>query len=219
MNVRIFHPRRSGGHAVIFWLLRSAESYAFYNSLPLSSATPKLPREKTPGVPAHLFWSHEDPNRSDSLPRCVASHRVQWLPRPDHDVFIVRDFYNYAASKLRSGERRGESFSASWRDCDTRVWTEFAEMFCEKPGQFVVFNKWLCDKAYRDEVAERYGMAGAPYDTEIPDYGGGSSFTGMRQPADRDALLTRFRGMEREVVRLCSERAKALNEQIFGWSL
>lgn len=219
MNFRIFHPRRSGGHAVIFWLLNSSGSYAFYNSLPLVSSTPKLPREKTPGVAGNLFWSHEDPNRDKPLASCISSFGVSWMPRPDHDVFILRDFYNYAASKMRAGEKRGEKFSASWRECDSKAWLDFAKQYAKRPKQFIVYNQWLCDKDYRSEVASRYGFKAAPYDAGVSEYGGGSSFSGTKEPANSEALLKRYVGMEESILPLCSPEMAAINKSIFGWSL
>lgn len=220
MNIRVLHPRRSGGHAVIFWLMRSAGGCAFYNSLPLVSRTPKLPRERTGSTAKHLLWSHEDPNRNCPLRQCVSRHDISWLPKPDADIFIVRDFYNYAASKIRTSEKRKSAASSGWRPQDSQVWREFAEMAVASPERCILFNEWLCDETYRTKICTRYdGFVAAPYTNEVPDYGGGSSFTGVAQKASQDDLLRRYVGMEEQVQRACTPDIADLNERLFGWRL
>jgi hypothetical protein len=218
MNFRIFHPRRSGGHAIIFWLLDSSLSYSFYNSIALGSRTPKLPRHRTAGKAANVFWSHEDPNRLMTLAKSIQFRKVSWLPRPDEDVFILRDFYNNAASKIRM-QGKSPSASSAWRDGDSVAWTEFAELYFKNPEKFILFNKWLDDDAYRSSVAARYGFAAAEYKPDVSDYGGGSSFTGVKKQLCKSALVERYVGMEKSILPFCNSRIHELNEEIFGWRI
>lgn len=219
MNVRIMHPRRCGGHAVIFWLMRSSGSYAFFNSLPLKSKTPKPPRETSSDLPENFFWSHEDPNRGTPLSIAASSHLVEWLPSPDKTVFILRDFYNYAASKIKTAQKRDTSFSSAWRAGDRKVWIEFAMLAMKQPEKFILFNRWLTEEDYRKEVAGRFGWEAAEYRQEISEYGGGSSFTGVKPIEDTSVLLNRYSEMLDEVTEVANDRVHCLNEQLFGWRI
>lgn len=229
MNARFFHIRRAGGHAVIDWFFRSVHGpYWFHNSLPLRARQPRsfwLRGNSLTEDPQHVFWSIEDPNRgrrspADATPfaTCIENHFITWLPAPDHTIVIMRDFANNMASRMKAEEKPGAK-KRFWRDGDHLVWLDMARWCVNNLDRTILFNRWMVDEPYRQEVAARYGLTAAPYESATQKYGGGSSFSGSVTPADPRALNNRYLSYTEQITPLLTDEIIHLNRTLFNMEL
>ncbi|MBT8335368.1 MAG: hypothetical protein KJO11_02115 [Gemmatimonadetes bacterium] len=112
-----------------------------------------------------------------------AEHRETYLGRSRHrvDLAILRDPFNFFASRLKILEKL-----SGFQDLDRLVanWTDVARRALD-PGEsdpFVVrFNSWRTDESYRRELCIRiHGEFSDRTLDQVADFGGGSSFEGLR---------------------------------------
>ena len=109
------------------------------------------------------------------------------------NIFILRDAFNYFASRLRHRE------IGSWPTKPAvHLWKSYAkEALNDSSGRvFVNFNKWFLDQEYRKELCDKIGVEfNDDGINQVPKNGGGSSF-GKVDAYDDDRktkLLTRWK--------------------------
>jgi hypothetical protein len=111
-------------------------------------------------------------------------------------VLILRDPLNNLASRLEGAKTRPDVFRT-----DEAFINLLAAYCAEFLGQTkwlgdavrINFNRFVLDRVYRDELAQQMGLPNRDVVSEIPAYGGGSSFTGIQGPATPQLLMERFR--------------------------
>ena len=115
-----------------------------------------------------LFRSHYDEKR--------------WIHHPAdviQTVLVIRDIFNWAASRLKGHER-----GMSPGHCNIENYMTFIDEalniteLIEPPPALILFNKWVTFSTYRISCGRKLGLKGdydLPYQ-KIPHAGGGSSF-------------------------------------------
>ncbi len=111
------------------------------------------------------------------------------------NVLVLRDPLNNLASRLAAAVAKPKPFRV---DGD---YLDLVESYCAEflghtahlePKVLVSYNRFLSDRAYRDEVAAALGLENVDVVTEVSDYGGGSSFTAGELSTEAD-LMSRHR--------------------------
>ena len=147
-----------------------------------------------------------------------------------YHVILIRDPYNYFASRIqseRNGDMRNDDRFSDPVGKHVLIywWKRYAEWFLRFCGSFAPFevgisyNRWLVDEDYRREICEQLGLKfdDSGFDT-ITGWGGGSSFTG-RKYGDPSDFLSRWQEFEnhavfREIV--ADSEITELSGRIFG---
>lgn len=257
LEIQMFGLRRSGNHAVIAWL---AQQYSgpivFLNNarpfqdpfktylmgrVPNAIPTRKLNDEETEDLRLRrkqlLLISYEDVGlqripKKDLVPDrdlCVGSSaRLRRL-------LLLRDFYNWIASRIRLIENRGADQERILENAEhqVRLWLIYAREFVGETNYFGVsgsvsvnFSAWTDDEQYRSGVLSALGIPVVNNSRSVvPRAGGGSSFDGTLfsgKGEDMD-LLSRWKHFQSEkyrpVLHLLEKRREevdAYNRRIFG---
>jgi hypothetical protein len=111
-------------------------------------------------------------------------------------VLLLRDPLNNIASRLEGARTRPEVFrtDAAFVDLLTAYCEEFLGRTEELTGKTTVsYDRFVVDRAYRDSIASRLELPNVDAVTEVPAFGGGSSFSGGAERASAATLTTRFR--------------------------
>jgi hypothetical protein len=113
-----------------------------------------------------------------------------------HEVIVLRDPYNWLASRYRGEFPIDETVIESWCSQCREALRETEQL---ANPLIVNYDRWFTDPGYRQQLSEREGLPGEePGVGEITNFGGGSSFTGLefRDQAKRMDVLHRWKHFE-----------------------
>ena len=212
----ILSTKRSGHHAVIRWLYEGlGTSTVFYNNI--NGRYAKSGEQTLFGRDGHHHThaekrspsSKSDPgyhiamNFEGKLPQTVAGilGTLNTASGPAHfeQYIILRDPLNTLASCARH-------FSPHTRVKNRIKFYEQAlalqDLIAEaqtprhlKPDRLIAYNRWLCEDAYRRQLADTLSMVRTPeLPATVTHHGGGSSFS-RNTLNDPQALLSRWQAM------------------------
>lgn len=111
------------------------------------------------------------------------------------NVLVLRDPLNNLASRLEAAESRPAMFRVDepYIDLFESYCSEYLGHSSNLANKTVVsFNRFVEDRSYRDAVAAELGLANLDVISEVSEYGGGSSFSGLGGPGSTASLMTRF---------------------------
>lgn len=198
--IQIIGMMRSGNHAVINWLSSLFDTCEHRNNLEHDFfRNAERLQHVISSENDCVICSFEDYEplyaKSHSFIKSVAdidaSHFFGAVRT--HRFFVLRDIYNCLASRMRSHVVKSEK-SAEDVDIFVRNWLEMADYYMERPDQFILYNEWRRDQAYRQRICAAIGGAYSERTLhDIPAYGGGSSFDSAPLPPLRDVLGRTFR--------------------------
>jgi len=195
----VFAMQRSGHHAVINWLqgcyAQAGQDSVHVNdvyhghveSITVSDPTPQEVLAQGLGA-AVLLINYEDIALSQKNSSVV--YRTLQSSQTDSsvsDIVIIRDWYNMAASRLKSIElamcRREplQLHRLGWAAL-AEAWKSHARaaLQADLSLHFVQYNQWLTDPAYRVRKAQDFGLANSDSSLlTVPKFGNGSSFDGL----------------------------------------
>jgi len=257
LEIQAFGLRRSGNHAVLAWIAQQYKSPIIFlnNARPFSDPFATYLMGRIPNAIPHrkldadeaeqlrsqqkelLLISYEDvPIRKLSKQEILPQKHL-WLGESGRRrrLLLVRDFYNWIASRIRLLQNKGmltdDIFSRV--DFQIRLWIMYAREFVGETQHLqsvetvsVRFDRWSDDEAYRLEILERLGIAVLNNTRSIvPKAGGGSSFDGTRFSGSAESmdLQNRWKSLEtpeyRPLLQQIAERRAEIDEynrQIFG---
>ncbi len=219
LEIQVFGLRRSGNHGLIAWMAQQYPAPVVFlnnarpftdpftnhmlgkvpNAVPVRRLSPqqiqKLRRRRKP----LLIVSYEDlrlPKLSRGTP--IADHdSTVGTSRSVRRALLLRDFYNWLASRVRLFESRAESDEAVVHRTAShmRLWIQYAGEFVGETSELgpnvvkVQFNAWAHDAGYRARIAEQLTI---PLSNNtratVPKTGGGSSFDGMAYSGEADSM-------------------------------
>lgn len=243
-EIRVIGMSRSGSHAIINWILRQWPGRCCYlncaepGTNPFVSARP-LDGETCWRANYDLDYEAELAgrlSRKDLLIYNFEDTFVGPLGRADveqrHDadvgrsarridVLVLRDPFNLFASRIKSG------YGSVSHAVAFRIWKQHAAEFLRRrhlklnPVVPISFNRWACDRAYREQIAAALGMPFTDDGFEtVPSVARGSSFDGVRfdGAASRMRIESRWRHFadDERYVRLFDARTIELSNEIFG---
>jgi hypothetical protein len=208
LEIQFFGLRRSGNHGVIAWIAQQYDApIAFLNDVspfddPFTTfALGKIPnavpeRKLAPDATEQfraayknlLLISYEDLKLQELDGADILPERRRWLgeSRQMRGVLLLRDFYNWFASRIRLIEKRSDNnanlVKRSQRLID--AWLSYAREFTGETAYLgtdglerVSYNRWLSDDRYGASLLERLGIPMSNISrTIVPQTGGGSSF-------------------------------------------
>jgi hypothetical protein len=131
--------------------------------------------------------------------------RLELAPRATVEsaarVLVLRDPLNNLASRLEGAKTRPEVFrvDAPYVDLLDAYCAEFLGHTCELPNKTVVaFDRFVGDREYRDTIASALGVSNLDAVSDVPRFGGGSSFdpgadSAVAARPSPGELATRFR--------------------------
>src|SRR5262249_30636325 len=101
------------------------------------------------------------------------------VPRDIPKIAILRDYYNTQASIIRFSQKHG--WARNLYRLHKTLWPHFAGPYLERPDDFIVYNRWVEDRAYCRSIENRYGWNSVPRGMTLPasGIGFGSSFDGL----------------------------------------
>lgn len=256
LEIQLFGLRRSGNHGVIAWIAQQYERpIVFLNNVrPFQDpfATFMLG-----GVPNAVPRQRIRPEAVEALRRrrkklLLVSYEDLWLPRLGradiipggeelvgssrqvHRVLLLRDFYNWFASRIRLLEIRGDGAEVSMPVVERQVqlWLTYAREFMGETKYLgdqsagISFNRWFDEENYRASILTQLGIPmreNSP--AVVPRTGGGSSFDGTLFSGDAGSmdLLSRWRYLSterfasyRRLLEAKRDGIDAYNHEIFG---
>jgi hypothetical protein len=243
IEYRLFFQRRSGGHAVAEWIAYHFGGCQITGVL-LNSLRPNVKwrrptkywhveEEKVEALKQQesgriikdhgfVITTFEDPLRySDKL---YTSKIFGVKSKKIYIIVVKRDIYNNVASRLKHDERRKKRTTAGWYDECIEHWRRLVS---QKNIIHFNYNFWLTRKAYRISMGEKLNLPNnqGRIIKKVENFGGGSSFTGVRKQADTEELLNRWKTYTEELYSnnfqrlLDNEEIRETNQEVFGWSL
>jgi len=244
IEYRLFFQRRSGGHAIVEWiashfnkqgvLVNSLRPKVKWNLQPTKYWNVKNEKElkiKEKGMlrNAHKFviTTFEDPLRYfNTLYKGGIDGINSDIIIP---IIIHRDAYNHFISRLQFDHRRKKSAPPGWyKGCidhwKIMITNENFKNLCVKLN----YNDWFREKTHRMKIAEELKLPNndGRLDLTIHSYGGGSSFTGVREKANYEKITTRWKeyipehGITPKFRRVLNDKKlRKIHLSEFGWAL
>ena len=211
LEIRAYGLMRSGNHAIIEWVQNQHldEITCFLNNVKHGNHDPytNYKRRILTGIDEQidiedlrrmrkqlLIYSYEDRDELESngktflesvFQQDFEENRQSYLGASKYqlDMLIIRDPFNYLASRLKLLQVRGPLDGVSNPELIMKNWKLMAKEAIKlnqspQPGKLVVnFNRWVNELAYRQHLSKI--LMGKFNDTsmkKISDFGGGSSF-------------------------------------------
>jgi hypothetical protein len=203
----IHHMKRSGGHAVVNWLMENASGAAFVNNeIPIedilqgrrSMSDGSLSYESWLQNKRHLPRFSETVNASSTLIVSLEDHELRVKPFNHLDtqtIIILRQPENLFASRIKKAAvtslKAYDLTDPQFLNRAIRIWKEHARAALginehSMPIKTILYDAWLTGKAYRATLARDFDFS-APSDPirRVASAGGGSSFGQTEaQPGD-----------------------------------
>ena len=229
-KVRVFNItgiRRSGNHAIIEWILHHYSGFSVhYNDIKnLSSPLDAyyiLYKWKL-GNPAITF-SFEDISIKDFLNNAGLFLNAE----RKFNILIMRDPYNLFASRYNWQTEQGHRFRTSlkYRRKIIALWKNHAERYLTWSDESslnipINYNRWCLDMDYQKTLLKSLDVPITKVNQiyQIPNFGYGSSFTGIDPIYDKSLFQQRFhkfRDKENFMEIFEDDELVALSDRIFG---
>ena len=127
---------------------------------------------------------------------CALQHASRTPRHPDvATVLVLRDPLNTLASRLEAAKTRPGQFRTDepFVDVLESYCAEFLGHTHHLANKTVIsYNRFVEDRPYRDALATELGLTNLDAVSEVSEYGGGSSFSGLGRPSPTSSLMTRF---------------------------
>lgn len=240
----VYAMQRSGHHAVMAWLQDCYEQAGlstghlndvYHGHVPgLEVTDPGVQDILEASSSQHVtFVNYEDLGYRQ---RNEAPSYREVQARPDvisQDVIVLRDWYNMAASRLRSIDQAKRSgvglqlHDLPWRQV-TQAWEDHASHALTGVPTTLYYNQWFADRQYRCAAAAQFGLLNSDRSIDnVPVFGRGSSFDGMTYMTSgrKMSVLERWSqlslGSHQLLIEISESSAAltGLNHQIFGFGL
>ena len=236
-QINVWAMRRSGIHAITSWL-RTMANPLRGSVLANDQVWPwqflKDPVFDPPRLyDANNVGMHMMTWEDQTVDQLTKWRLLRWAPeaRFNVDVVLVRDPFNWAASRLEAMKCGGhwaqvvkldEDIMARWWE-----WASMVEYLMDNPRHGVVpivFNEWFTNSRYREERA-RWIVPGLQYRDggvhRVSHHGGGSSFNGTEYDGNTKAMkvLDRWQRFRNNTTwkRLCGqEEVRRIAHRLFG---
>lgn len=205
--------KRSGNHVVAQWLC-SLSGSCFVNNIIhveglLQDGIPLLP---PPQSRSAFLRHHRKKHRCTHLFRHLASlediavDHEPFTGRRSRSILVIRNPFNMFASRLRKGLTTGHrAYPQEWGpqfSYQVSLWKDYARATLDPQRRdiraTIVFDHFLHSETHQQEVCSRLHLPHrAPDLSRIPEFGGGSSFSGT--PDETPAEFSRsvsFRMMD-----------------------
>lgn len=251
IEYRLFFQRRSGGHAIVEWIASHFnQSGALINSLrpkvkwnlqptkywnveyPIGlMGTEKALKKYEKGCLRlkHKFvtTTFEDPLRYfTTLYKGKIYGVCSDITIP---IIVHRDAYNHFVSRLQFDKRRKKPAPPGWYEKCIPHWKQMISNEAFKNLCVTInYNDWFRDKTYRAKIAKKLMLPNndGRLNLKIHSYGGGSSFTGVREEASYEKITTRWKeyikanGLTPKFKRVLNDiKLRKFHLSKFGWAL
>ena len=250
-EIRIIAQKRSGQHAIIFWIISQvkgpvcyinnlfsvekykkkeilkkishgykygSEKWYFYNM-----NADQVKKENLFSIKnKELFISNVEEQKIKNIIKRIENLSIYTKGNSEEifNVLILRDPYNLLASKLKRRRRIRYNSILNW----INYAKEYLDItsYLGKNKIIINYNKWVVNKEYRKKILLQLGLDSENIDfTNIPTFGGGSSFSGTKYDgkADRMDVFKRWESFKNNKQYLSMVKYKSLqmlSEVIFG---
>ena len=220
--VYVFGLKRSGLHAVSFWLLGHRHNNALINNRPAKKPGEGSPMSRTiqtsplpilvhPGKRVESYQGGSEvytklPAKVDLLIVIFQSQHLWHIKKHESliegveasnikRVLLLRDPFNWAASYMEKSQHPDDTLIFPDQ------WQEYADEYTGKTNYFpdairINYNRWFIDKSYRQQLSEQLGFNFTDRGLEVvTSHGGGSSFDhkGFHQNAQEMKVMERWK--------------------------
>ena len=208
-EIRVAGMQRSGNHAIINWIMRLCSGkICFLNNVdPLKNPyltykdknlknidEDEFEKDKEKSGRAikkdYLIYSYEEHPLQDSFNREFEKNHDKFLGKSSKrfDVLIIRDPYNFFASRIKLEEfgilnSRIHLIDEKSKKVVANLWKDYAKEYLGKTNYLknnkivISYNKWNSDKNYRKLLAKKFKLKFKDLkDEHMSKYGPGSSF-------------------------------------------
>ena len=230
----IHHMKRSGGHAVINWLVENTPRAKFINNeipiQPILAGYQSVPDDPLP----YANWITRK-RRSSELTDEIEEASTIFVSLEDHElrvrpfdlptakiILILRRPENLFASRIRKASyTRLLAYNLDDRELlarAVRVWKEHARVALSsvdrgEPLAVIFYDAWLTSSGYRGRLARHFGLVVLRNPSErVAAEGGGSSFGQVDvNPVDLVRRAGFLNAVEKEVLRPSHQIPKSKN--------
>lgn len=234
---------RAGGHAILNWITShfSTDIVVFNNldpdtsllghrSMPwrygLSSINPQIAStgkrwewvyEQLAQLPTRhiktMVYSYED--------RPLATECAEIIS-PQQKCVVIRDCYNWLASRLKAFGGLYPQHAKYKCEDPIKLWKQHAITAINRQSEImpVLYNKWFASQQYREELETKLNMVNTDKAIQtILNYGGGSSFDGMKFNQNAQQMKVGDRWKEfignEEYIELLDDEMCDISDQMF----
>jgi hypothetical protein len=185
VNFEIHSIRRSGQHAIIFWIINNLggfnqklDTFIYWN-------------DKTKVYYYNDCGDHKYPY-VDSYNYLIRNYEDCWFYNQNKPIIIIRDFINLLASRIKKN-----TFNNLDIDSLITLWKCHAKMILKKKAIGIIYNRWLIDQKYRNKISKKIGIPNFFDQIDyIPEVGQGSSFSSLEPETDKLNYLKRYKMVE-----------------------
>ena len=188
----IYSMQRSGHHAIIFWLIENMGGY-----------TKKIDNCSYWNDEKELYYyndcNHVPFQKKKKFNICLRSYEdILDLPNESANnsvkIIILRDFVNMIISRYKKfGTQLGfNNYYLQNLESIIGMWKAQAKDIINQRAIGILYNKWVIDKEYRDDISKKLGFENLDKTDYVPTMGDGSSFCGMRLEMNKDSYNQRF---------------------------
>ena len=175
--------QRSGNHGVMNWISGLFDQVHHFNNQRHDVLTDPDFIAALEALDGVALVSFEDTlgksdGAADALIDSVVIAQDSALLADALRVHVFRSPYNLWASRLAGHRKGGLSSSPRWEDFRAN-WLGFARAYHQEPEAFILYDRWVADQSYRQEIAARLGGVFSDAGlAQVTGQGGGSSFEG-----------------------------------------
>lgn len=195
----IYSMQRTGHHAVLFWLInncggynKNIKTYMYWDDIKKLYYYNDCNHMKYNIVTDYnyLFMSYED-----------TYNQIIHKSKEDNKIIIIlRDFVNMIASRYKKfGDKLGFNryYLQNINDI-IQLWKKQANEIINNDNIIpILYNKWLFDKKYRDEICQQLMIENINDKIDhVPEMGQGSSFCGIKIEEDKNSYIKRYENIK-----------------------
>jgi hypothetical protein len=192
-RVNFYGLRRSGHHAIIFWLINN-----------LGGCEETLYSKEYFNKKENLYYINDITTHEAILPTdynwLITNVEDKLFNRSENGFVIVRDFYNLLCSRYKHyneniGFDRSQYISNIYYLI--MVWKQNVKTHLTHKQKVISYNEWLTSKEYRNEVSSRFSILNTIDNIDyVPIMGGGSSFIGIQKEQDVQRYFERYKQVD-----------------------
>lgn len=106
------------------------------------------------GSDQNILLSHEDFNLN-LRKNCLYNDTTS---KKDYNIFIIRDCYNCAASRINNSMMNGTGMQNHFLHLIEQYYKHFLALQETNNTFYILYNKWFSDKLYRESIVRRFGL-------------------------------------------------------------
>lgn len=192
--------RRSGNHAIIFWMLQNLSNLDNFKVKQYVDESSYINHCEIISTDEFLYFNNVNLRRCDDVHKTLSRERRKWIIISYEDCHvnygitlpyefenrykfsIVRDVRNLVASRLKRLEINKNNENHIIPNSYMIIFKGFFQYYISHKNWKtpIFYDKWLVDKNYRDSICDIVKVPNVDKTNYVSPFGNGSSFVGVQ---------------------------------------